>query len=56
VIESYELAYRMQGVAPRVLDVDSEPEPVRALYGVGEKATDALVAMGIVVALGGGGP
>ncbi len=36
-IESYELAYRMQMAAPEALDVASEPEHIRALYGVEEK-------------------
>jgi hypothetical protein len=36
-IESYELAYRMQTAAPDALDVGSEPEDIRALYGVEEK-------------------
>ncbi|MEZ6112153.1 MAG: DUF1501 domain-containing protein [Pirellulaceae bacterium] len=36
-IESFELAYRMQSAAPEALDIDSEPEHIRALYGVEEK-------------------
>jgi hypothetical protein len=36
-IESYELAYRMQMAAPEALDVASEPEPIRALYGIEDK-------------------
>ncbi len=39
-IESFELAYRMQGVAPEVLDLSNEPRHVLEAYGVGEKATD----------------
>jgi hypothetical protein len=34
-IESFELAYRMQSVAPEVLDVSKEPEAVQKLYGIG---------------------
>jgi hypothetical protein len=34
-IESFELAFRMQDEVPGVLDLRSEPESVRALYGVG---------------------
>jgi hypothetical protein len=34
-IESFELAYRMQSVAPEVLDVSQEPEAVQKLYGIG---------------------
>ena len=36
-IESFELAYRMQMAAPEALDIASEPEHIRALYGVEEK-------------------
>jgi hypothetical protein len=36
-IESYELAYRMQMAAPEALDIASEPESIRKLYGVDEK-------------------
>lgn len=34
-IESFELAFRMQDEVPDVLDLRSEPESVRKLYGVG---------------------
>lgn len=40
VINSYELAWRMQGTAPELLDLNSESDATRALYGIGEKATD----------------
>jgi hypothetical protein len=36
-IESFELAYRMQSAAPEAIDVDSEPEHIRKLYGVDDK-------------------
>ena len=36
VINSYELAYRMQSVAPEVLDLSLENEATKALYGIGE--------------------
>src|SRR4030095_5299319 len=36
-IESFELAYRMQMAAPEALDIASEPESIRKLYGVEEK-------------------
>ena len=39
-IASYELAYRMQTTAPETIDLDSEPEHVRKLYGIGEGRTD----------------
>src|SRR5688572_4617563 len=38
-ISSYELAYRMQASAPEAVDVDSEPEEVKELYGLNEKRT-----------------
>ncbi|WP_235934969.1 DUF1501 domain-containing protein [Candidatus Laterigemmans baculatus] len=40
VIESYELAFRMQRTAPEVLRIEDEPQHVQQLYGIGEKATD----------------
>ena len=33
-IESFELAYRMQSAAPEVMDIDSEPESIKRLYGL----------------------
>ena len=40
-IESFELAFRMQDEVPDVLDLSSEPESIRELYGVGSgKASD----------------
>ena len=41
-IESFELAFRMQSVAPGIMDLNGEPEAVRKLYGLGEKPTDAF--------------
>jgi hypothetical protein len=35
-IESFELAFRMQGEVPDVLDIRSEPEPIHKLYGIGQ--------------------
>lgn len=40
VIESYELAFRMQGELPKLMDLGSEPEATRQLYGIGEEETD----------------
>jgi hypothetical protein len=40
VISSYELAWRMEQVAPAVLDIDHETRETHALYGIGEKETD----------------
>ncbi len=40
VINSYELAWRMQNNAPNVLDLAQETPATLALYGIGEKTTD----------------
>jgi hypothetical protein len=33
-IASYELAYKMQATAPEAIDIDSEPEHIKRLYGL----------------------
>ncbi|MEZ5351781.1 MAG: DUF1501 domain-containing protein [Bryobacteraceae bacterium] len=38
-MESYELAYRMQGAAPGAVDLTRESEATRKLYGMDDKAT-----------------
>ncbi|MEO1835291.1 MAG: DUF1501 domain-containing protein [Akkermansiaceae bacterium] len=38
-IASYELAYRMQATAPEAIDVESEPEHVKKLYGMDQDRT-----------------
>jgi hypothetical protein len=40
VIQSMELAFRMQGEAPAVINIDDEPQHIRDLYGIGVKETD----------------
>ena len=40
LIQSYELAFRMQAQAPDVFDVFKESEATRELYGIGEDETD----------------
>ncbi len=42
VIESYELAFRMQGEVPKVMDISKETAATRALYGIGESGTDTF--------------
>ncbi len=42
-IQSFELAYRMQGEAAEAFDVAREPESVRALYGSGTQARQLLI-------------
>jgi hypothetical protein len=40
ILESYELAWRMQNSAPDVLDLNRESAATLALYGIGDKTTD----------------
>ncbi|MEL0120051.1 MAG: DUF1501 domain-containing protein [Opitutae bacterium] len=40
VIESYELAFRMQGAVPEVMDLSDEPAHIKKLYGIDSKSTD----------------
>jgi hypothetical protein len=39
-LETYELAYRMQATAPEAVDLTSETEATKKLYGIGETHTD----------------
>lgn len=41
-MDTYELAFRMQMQVPGLMDLASEPEATKAMYGVGEDATDAF--------------
>jgi hypothetical protein len=40
VIESYELAFRMQNAVPQLMDVSDESQETLDLYGIGQKQTD----------------
>ncbi len=40
IIESYELAFRMQDTLPSLMDIRQESDATRALYGIDENATD----------------
>jgi hypothetical protein len=40
VIESFELAFRMQTETPKLVDLSTESQAVKALYGIGESPTD----------------
>ena len=42
VINSYEVAWRMQNNAPGVLDLAKESAATRAMYGINEKVTDGF--------------
>ncbi|MCA8989649.1 MAG: DUF1501 domain-containing protein [Planctomycetaceae bacterium] len=39
-IEAFDLAYRMQTMAPGILDFSGESEATQKMYGIGEKETD----------------
>ena len=41
-LQTYELAARMQTAVPDVIDLNTEPESVRKLYGIGDDATDSF--------------
>ena len=40
MVQSYELAFRMQSAAPSVLELAGESEATRRLYGIGTRETD----------------
>ena len=40
LIGSHELAFRMQDALPSVLDIESESDTVKKLYGIGDSTTD----------------
>jgi hypothetical protein len=40
MVQSYELAFRMQSAAPSVLELAGESEATRKLYGIGTPETD----------------
>lgn len=40
VLNSYELAWRLQNNAPHALDISDESEATKALYGINEKTTE----------------
>ncbi|MCA9058115.1 MAG: DUF1501 domain-containing protein, partial [Planctomycetaceae bacterium] len=40
IIESYELAFRMQSAVPDVMDLSAESQHTLAMYGIGESDTD----------------
>ena len=42
VIESYELAFRMQGELPKLMDLSKETEATKKLYGVDDQATQSF--------------
>ncbi|MEL7267042.1 MAG: DUF1501 domain-containing protein, partial [Planctomycetota bacterium] len=42
IMQSYELAFRMQSSMPRVTDLTQESQRTKAMYGIGESTTDAF--------------
>ncbi len=40
VIESYELAFRMEGVIPEIMDLSTEPQATLDAYGISKKGTN----------------
>ena len=40
LIESYELAFRMEGAVPALMDISNETQATRDAYGIGTKGTD----------------
>lgn len=42
VIESYELAFRMQTAVPNIMDISKETQDTLDQYGIGQKNTDAF--------------
>jgi hypothetical protein len=39
-VRSYELAFRMQSEAPEAVDLEAEPEHIKAMYGLDDKDTE----------------
>lgn len=42
MIQSYELAFRMQDSLPRLMDINAESQATRRLYGIGQTATESF--------------
>jgi len=41
-MKNYEMAFRMQVAVPEALDVDSEPEKIKQMYGLSEKVSEPM--------------
>lgn len=41
-MENYELAFRMQTEVPGVVDIESEPQSIKDMYGLGKKDTETF--------------
>lgn len=42
IMQSYELAFRMQSSMPQLMDLSQESQNTKSLYGIGEAATDSF--------------
>ncbi|MEM7454317.1 MAG: DUF1501 domain-containing protein [Planctomycetota bacterium] len=42
IMQSYELAFRMQSSMPQLMDFSSETEATKAMYGIGEEPTNSF--------------
>ena len=42
IMQSYELAFRMQSSMPQVMDLSQETQNTKAMYGIGESTTNAF--------------
>ena len=42
IMQSYELAFRMQSSMPQLMDLSRETQNTKSLYGIGEAATDSF--------------
>src|SRR5262249_3909546 len=47
-IQSFELAYRMQGEAAEAFDIGREPESILAMYGPGTQARQLLITRRLI--------
>ncbi len=47
-IQSFELAYRMQGEAAEAFDISREPESIREMYGPGTQARQLLITRRLI--------
>ena len=41
-MKNYEMAFRMQLAVPEAMDVDSEPEKIKQMYGLSEKVSEPM--------------
>jgi hypothetical protein len=49
-IESFEMAFRMQAAAPEAFDIRSEPQAVKAMYGIDGRLANSVFAQNCLLA------